>query len=84
MDQIVFIDEETGEEVLLYVLEETTISEQHYLLLAEDAEGDSDAYIFREIGGDDEESTYEPVEDDVELEAVIKVFGELMDDTAFE
>ena len=46
MEKITFFGDE-GEEISLFVLEETTVSEKHYLLLTEDEEGDSDAYIFR-------------------------------------
>ena len=82
MEKVTFFGDE-GEEISLFVLEETTVSEKHYLLLTEDEEGDSDAYIFREEEGDEEESVYVPVEDDVELEAILKVFGELLDDAEF-
>ena len=82
MEKITFFGDE-GEEISLFVLEKTTVSEKHYLLLTEDEEGDSDAYIFREEEGDEEESVYVPVEDDVELEAILKVFGELLDDAEF-
>ncbi|MBQ1902028.1 MAG: DUF1292 domain-containing protein [Lachnospiraceae bacterium] len=83
MDKITFITD-TDETVELFVLEETTVSEHKYLLVAEDAEGDSEAYIFREVASNEDEVAYEPVEDDVEFSAILKVFEELMEDTDFE
>jgi hypothetical protein len=48
-------------------------------------EGDSDAYILKEIHTEDEEVLYEMVEDDVEFAALAKVFSELTDeDTTIE
>ena len=85
MEKINLRDDE-GNDIELFVLEETNIAVKHYLLLAEDAEGDSDAYIFREEASDeeDDEATYVPVEDDTEFDAVLKIFEELMDDTDFD
>ena len=60
------------------------MNEHKYLLVAEDSEGDSDAFILKEIATDDADATYEFVEDDVEFEAVVKIFEELVEDTDFE
>ncbi len=46
--------------------------------------GDTDAFILKEVAADDTDSTYEVVEDDVEFEAVVKIFQELVEDTDFE
>lgn len=75
---------DTEEEITVFVLEETTLNEHKYLLVAEDSEGDSDAFILKEIATDDADATYEFVEDDVEFEAVVKIFEELVEDTDFE
>ncbi|MDD6351990.1 MAG: DUF1292 domain-containing protein [Lachnospiraceae bacterium] len=84
MDSITLQDE-NGETSELYVLEETTLNGNHYLLLSEEAEGDSDAYIFREMPGDaGDEATYVPVDDETEYSAVLLVFKELLEDTDFE
>ncbi|MBQ1748997.1 MAG: DUF1292 domain-containing protein [Lachnospiraceae bacterium] len=84
MEQITLFDE-NNEEQKLYVLEETTLAGNHYLLLCEEPEGDSDAYIFREESSDsEEEATYTPVEDDKEYDAVLSVFEKLLEDTDFE
>ena len=81
MDKITFYDEENKEEVELYVIEQTTLKENKYLLVAEDDSNESDAYIFKEVSDDDNELTYVPVVEDNEYEALIKVFSELLEDT---
>lgn len=68
-----------------YVLEQTTIGGRHYILVTEKEEGDSDAFILKDISDDKStESTYEIVEDDTELSAVAAVFENLLEDIAFE
>ena len=84
MESITFIAPDTEEEITVYVLEETTLNQQKYLLVTEDSEGDTEAYILKEIATDDTDATYEMVEDDVEFEAVVKIFQELVEDTDFE
>lgn len=84
MESITLKAPDTEEEITVFVLEETTLNEQKYLLVAEDSEGDSDAFILKEIATDDADATYEFVEDDVEFEAVVKIFEELVEDTDFE
>ena len=81
MESITLIAPDTEEEITVYVLEETTLNQQKYLLVTEDSEGDTEAYILKEIATDDTDATYEMVEDDVEFEAVVKIFQE---DTDFE
>ena len=84
MESITLMGPDTEEEITVFVLEETTLNEHKYLLVAEDSEGDSDAFILKEIATDDADATYEFVEDDVEFEAVVKIFEELVEDTDFE
>ena len=84
MESITLISPETKEEIGAYVLEETTVNQQKYLLVTEESDGDTDAYILKEIASDDTDVTYEMVEDDVEFEAVVKIFEELVEDTTFE
>ena len=84
MESITLIAPDTEEEITVYVLEETTLNQQKYLLVTEDSEGDTEAYILKEIVTDDTDATYEMVEDDVEFEAVVKIFQELVEDTDFE
>ncbi len=68
-----------------YVLEQTTIGGISYLLVTETEEDDGEAWILKDISGDGEtEALYEMVEDDGELEAVGRVFSEMLDDVDLE
>ena len=81
MEQIAFTDPETGDEALFYVIEETTLAGCEYLLVTEKETEDSDAYILKLVSEEDEDSVlYEMVEDQKELDAVARVFSELLDD----
>lgn len=86
MEKVIFVDPQTGEEAEFAVEEETQLNGAKYLLVSDGAnEGDSEAYILKEIRAEDEEVLYELVEDEVEFSALAKVFSELTDeDTAIE
>lgn len=84
MDKIRFKASDMQEEVSFFCLEQTTINNQNYLLVTEDEEGDSDAYILKEISSEGEETVYEMVEEDAQLAAIGRVFAELMEDVDFE
>ena len=76
-----------GEEetVGFFVLEETRIGGVSYLLVTETEEDETDAYILKDLSKDgDEEAQYVFVEDDEELEAVSKIFAELLEDVEIE
>lgn len=81
-EKIVFIDED-GNEVEMYVVEETRINNVNYLLVTED-EGDEEeaaAYILKDISKEEEEeAVYEMVVEDSEIDYIGKVFSELLDD----
>lgn len=81
-EKIVFIDED-GNEVEVYVVEETRINNVNYLLVTED-EGDeeeAEAYILKDISKEeDEEAVYEMVVEDSEIDYIGKVFSELLED----
>ena len=80
-EKIVFIDED-GNEVEMYVVEETRINNVNYLLVTED-EGDeeeAEAYILKDISEEDEEAVYEMVVEDSEIDYIGKVFSELLED----
>lgn len=82
-NKVIFTTDD-GEEIALYVIEETKIGDVNYILVADldSEEEDSDAYIMKEISDpDEEEATYEFVEDEAELEAIGKIFDELLEDT---
>lgn len=77
-EKIVFTTDE-GEEILLYVIEETRISGVNYLLVSESEEEDDDCVILKDTSKEtDTEASYEIVEDDDELESVAAVFKELL------
>lgn len=72
-----------GTEVQLEIIEETMINGVNYLL-AVDIEDEESAMILREQQSDENEITYIPVEDENEIEAISKVFSELLEDIEFE
>ena len=84
MDKIIFTDPENQVELELYLLEQTCINGTTYLLAAEEEEEDSVAYILKEVQTEDEDVIYAMVEDDVELNAISKVFAEMLDDVDIE
>ena len=81
-EKIVFIDDD-GNEVEMFVIEETRINNVNYLLVTED-EGDeeeAEAYILKDISKEeDEEAVYEMVVEDSEIDYIGKVFSELLED----
>ncbi|HAS07082.1 MAG TPA: DUF1292 domain-containing protein [Eubacterium sp.] len=82
MEKLEFIDE-NGEKIEFFIVDETRINGINYLLVSEsDSEDEeAEAYILKDVSeAVSEEAVYEFVEDDSELEAVGKVFSELMDD----
>lgn len=81
MERLIFTDSETGEQAELFLLEETSISGVTYYLACEEETEDSVAYIFKEICSENDELTLEIVDDDTELNAIGRVFAELMEDT---
>ena len=84
MYKIKFVAPDTQEAAEFFCLEQTQINNQNYLLVTEEEDGDSDAYILKEISSEGEDAVYEMVEEDAELEAIGKVFSELIEDVDFE
>ena len=76
-EKIVFTMEDTGEEVELYVIEETRVNGRNYLLVTdsdEDSE-EGEAYILKDMSSpEDTDALYEMVEDEEELDSVSKIF----------
>lgn len=81
--QIIFTTDE-GEETGFFVLEQTTISGSNYLLVTDSDEDEADAYIMRELEDQDGQCVYEMIVEEEELDALSKVFVELLDDVAIE
>jgi len=80
MEKVIFVDPETKENIEFFVVEETQINGTKYLLVTEEEDGDSDAYILEELANDNDDIVYGMVEDDAQLAALGKVFAELIDD----
>ncbi len=85
MEKIKFVFEETKEEVEFFVLEQTRINGNSYILVTDSEEDEAECLILKDTSAaEDKESVYEIVEDDVELTAVLKVFEELLEDIDIE
>ena len=87
MEEIEFLDVETGEPILFYVLEETMLGGDRYLLVSDGHPDDDDeatAFIFRVVGDDGADMTYEEVEDERTLHSLSKIFEELVDDISLQ
>lgn len=83
MEKIKFVPN-GEEEVEFFVLEQTRINGMNYILVTDTEEDDGDAYILKDLSDDEEEeSLYEMVSDDIELDAVAKVFESILDDIEF-
>ena len=80
LEKITFRPE--GEETVeFYVLEQTRIGGHNYILVTDVEEGDGDALILKDMSKDgEEESIYDVVSDDEELEAVSGVFADMLED----
>ncbi len=85
MEKVKFTDPDTGECLEFYVLEQTRINNRDYLLVTVDEDGDSDAFVLKDLSEDTEkEAVYEIVEEEAELEAIAKVFSEMLEDVDIE
>ena len=84
MEKITFRPE--GEEAVeFYVLEQTRIGGFNYILVTDSEEGDGEALIMKDISADgEEESIFDIVTDDAELDAVAGVFSNKLDDVELE
>ena len=81
MEKISFTLNETGEEVLVYVLEETRLNGTDYIMVTDSQEDDGEALILKDLSSDgDSEALYEIVDDDRELESVMEIFEQLLED----
>lgn len=84
-EKIAFYDEEQDGFAEFFVMERTKVNGEEYLLATQELNQDSDGYIFKVTAEHTEEDAevtmeLELVEDDTELEAVGKVFAELLSD----
>ncbi|MBQ6834660.1 MAG: DUF1292 domain-containing protein [Lachnospiraceae bacterium] len=82
--KITLVDED--QTIEFYVVEETKLNGKKYLLVtdAEDDE-DGDCYILKDMSEEEEaEALYEFVEDEEELDGLMKIFEELLEDVDIE
>ena len=80
MDKITFTPE--GDEPIdFYVLETTRLGGVDYILVTEEPDGDSQAYIMKDLSDQSSnDALYEFVEDEEELDAVSRVFASILED----
>ena len=84
MDKIQFTFEDENGTVEFYILDQTRISGKNYLLVSESME-EAEVLILKDTAPQESlESVYEIVENEIELQAVAKVFEETMGDIKFE
>ncbi|MEE1242397.1 DUF1292 domain-containing protein [Frisingicoccus sp.] len=83
-EKIVFYTD--TEEIEFYVIEQTRINDVNYILVADSMEDDAEALILKETVNEEdaEDVIYSEVENDDELEAISKVFSEILDDIDIE
>lgn len=85
MEKIKFQSEEMQEEVDFFVLEQTKINGISYILVTDSKDDDAECLILKDTSEEeDSDSIYHIVEDDVEINAVSKVFEELLEDVVIE
>ena len=82
--KITLVDDEQTLE--FYVLEETKLNGSDYLLVTDAPEDeDGECYILKDMSREGEaDALYEFVEDEAELEGLMKIFEELLDDVDIE
>ena len=83
--KITLVDED--QTIEFFVVEETKLGGVSYLLVTDAAgdEEDGDCDLLKDMSGkDEEEAVYEFVEDEEELDSLMKIFAELLDDVELE
>ena len=84
MEKIIFVSDDM-KEIEFFVLEQTKLNGVSYILVTDSEEGDADCWIMKDVAEEDDvESVYDMVEDDDELNAISKIFEELLEDVDIE
>ena len=84
MEKIVFTEED-GTESTFYVEEQTRVNGFNYLLVSDSQDDEAVAYILKDLSQDGEEQAeYVMVEDELELEAMSRVFNEMLENVKIE
>lgn len=81
MEDKIILTADDGTQAVFYVIEETRLGGSNYLLVADSDEDDAECLILKDMSEEeDPEAVYMPVEDETELDAVSRVFEELLSD----
>ena len=81
MEEKIIFHSDNGEEIEFFVLEQTKINGNNYLLVTDSNEDEAECFILEDVSKDDsQEAVYEFVEDNATLEALSKIFEELLYD----
>lgn len=87
MEKLTFVTEDQ-ESVDFYIIEETRVNGIDYLLVTEsedEEDEEAEAYILKDTSkAEDTEAVYEFVESEEELDAVSRIFAELLEDMDLE
>lgn len=87
MEKLTFVTEDQ-ESVDFYIIEETRVNGINYLLVTEsedEKDEEAEAYILKDTSkAEDTEAVYEFVESEEELDAVSRIFAELLEDMDLE
>ena len=87
MEKLTFVTEDQ-ESVDFYIIEETRVNGINYLLVTESEDEEDEeveAYILKDTSkAEDTEAVYEFVESEEELDAVSRIFAELLEDMDLE
>ncbi len=82
----ILFETEAGDKAAFSVLEQTTLGGINYLLVADDEDEDGTFLVLKENNDSSsgEMAAFDIVEDEKELEAVVKIFDELLEDVDLE
>lgn len=87
MEKLTFVTEDQ-KSVDFYIIEETRVNGINYLLVTEsedEEDEEAEAYILKDTSkAEDTEAVYEFVESEEELDAVSRIFAELLEDMDLE
>ena len=87
LESLTFVTEDQ-ESVDFYIIEETRVNGINYLLVTEsedEEDEEAEAYILKDTSkAEDTEAVYEFVESEEELDAVSRIFAELLEDMDLE
>ena len=86
MEEKIVLTDDEGNEVEMYVVEETRINNVKYIFVTEEGDEEEEiANILKDVSDEnDEEAIYEMVEDDSELDYIGRIFSELLEDIDIE